>query len=665
VELSNLTNSQLAELAREAGITDAELNAPVETPVDAKSGVGFGTRVGMAFKGNEQERLNYLAEQYGADKVRMGTRGRPEVFDGRKWIVADPKGLDIGDAADFIAGIPEGIGSAIGFAGGATAGSIVPGPGTVLGGIGGAAAGGAAGNAVKQAIGAMLPGANTMSVGDRATEGVQAGVLGGAFPALGVAAKGVKNAVMTGSSRVLDAAMPGTSLTKATRDAPNLNPQFVAEGQGLEGAVNRIAGGDDFAFTAGQRTGSQEVLKLEDFAKNSRAAGERFWQSYRTNVAAIDRGFENLANRAATNPESRLTIGTQMRELLEQSDEQLLGMRSAQAQHDYAIAAQLLGNQVAVRPRNLRQELAEIIRSNRTSEGTDMALAQSGVEEMSQIPRMMTVQDLNVFTQKYGTIGYGKGDQTLFANLGEADRTKMAKRLFRAINQDIDAALANPVTDPAARMGMDALRTAKNNFAQATRQAEQLRELSVSKLLGKTDGPALEKIPDRILSMSPAEIRETMAFVDTARPELAEQIRRLAIDRIRDAGIDGVRVRGTIPTSPAALLRAFPNDERLHALFGRGTEATDLMAMRDATQRISRMGGFTGESPTAPRERVTGGILAAPAAIRDSVHSNRIANQTLGRGQVSPGQLPPNTGPGATTGRAATYMLSDFLLGND
>lgn len=661
MDLTTLTNSQLMELARQAGV------APEEAPVDARSGVGFGTRVGMAFKGNEDERLNYLKEQFGADKVRMGSRGRPEVFDNGKWVVADPRGFDIGDAADFVAGIPEAVGSALGFAAGAAGGTaLAPGVGTVAGGIGGSAVGAGVGNVVKQAIGAALPGQNTMGAGDRLVEGGQAALLGGLLPGGSVAAAAAKKGTGGVATRVVDAAMPGTSLGRATKEAPKLNPQFTAEGQGLEATVNRLAGGDDFALTAGQRTGSQELLKLEDFAKNSRAAGERFWQSYKTNVNAIDRAFENLASQAAKNPESRLTIGTQMRQLLEEADDQLLDMRRTQAARDYAIATQFLGDTVAVRPRNLRHELGEIIRANRTSQGVDMALAEDAIKEMGQIPRMMTVKDLNVFTQKYGTIGYGKGDQSLFSNLGEADRTKVAKRLFVALNKDIDAALANQATDPTAKAGMDALRIAKNNFAQATRQAEQLRDLAVSRLVGKVDGPALEKVPDRIFAMSPAEIRETMAFIDTAKPELADQIRRLAIDRIRDAGEQGVRVRGTIPTSPAAILRAFPNDERLKALFGdQSPVPTDMMALRDSTQRLARMGGFVGESPTAPRERVTGGILAVPAAMRDSIQSNRIANATLGRGSVNPGQMPPATNPMATTQRAGGYLLSDFLLGND
>jgi hypothetical protein len=159
---------------------DAVAKRKIIRSADTKTGAPFTTRAGLSFKADDEGKLNYLASKYGGrENVMQGSDGElyfksPE----GKWASVEEKGIGLGDIGDAVGGTVEALPSVVG--GIATAN---PGVAALLSG---------AGTAVKQGIGAALPGEEAVSLGDRAKNIGLSAVLGGVGQKVAnVAVKGI------------------------------------------------------------------------------------------------------------------------------------------------------------------------------------------------------------------------------------------------------------------------------------------------------------------------------------------------------------------------------------------------------------------------------------------------------------------------------------------
>src|SRR5688572_5203298 len=178
MDLSQVSTEELQQMAADM---QARLDSPDVAGVDKTQGADFLTRAGASFKSDPAERLSFVKKRLGADNVATTANG--EIVwrkpGDKRWRAFDESGLSLADVADFVGDVPEVVGGAIGATAGATVGSAVPGAGTVAGSVGGAAAGSAVGNVIKQAVSAVLPGEESVRLGDRAKDVAISAALGG------------------------------------------------------------------------------------------------------------------------------------------------------------------------------------------------------------------------------------------------------------------------------------------------------------------------------------------------------------------------------------------------------------------------------------------------------------------------------------------------------
>lgn len=100
-------------------------------PVNPSASMDIGGRIALRAAPTEEERSSYLNTEYGQGNWVQAAGNRFFVKQndgkgGKEWVINDPKGLDVGDFAEFAGRVPEVV------AGFIAASSMVPGPGSAI-----------------------------------------------------------------------------------------------------------------------------------------------------------------------------------------------------------------------------------------------------------------------------------------------------------------------------------------------------------------------------------------------------------------------------------------------------------------------------------------------------------------------------------------------------
>lgn len=248
-----------AELASR-GLDSTTLDAQILKKADQ---VGAPSRIRAVVGGFSGEDKIKVLRQFYPDAEPVGVDNF--VFtnpDTGKLTVYDPSGLDFADVASVTQDILKGVGGTVGAGLGATAGSVVPGPGTLAGAVGGAALGTAAGQALFDAFVPTMGIDDPRGLGSRAADLGMAAVEGGVGQAGGaVVVAGIKGAVkgaIRGGKAGAEAIGRAIDEFGPTGAVPSAG---VASGsrflQGAESALSKFAGSAGVMAKAAKDTASK------------------------------------------------------------------------------------------------------------------------------------------------------------------------------------------------------------------------------------------------------------------------------------------------------------------------------------------------------------------------------------------------------------------------
>lgn len=573
--------------------TDLATGAPLAA--EGPSPASFGQRMAAGFKSSPKSERNYYASQFGAENVRLSREDAVEIKDPKtgQWRAADPSGFDMGDIADMVGGVPEVLGGAVGGLVGGVTGFFGAGVGAIPGSIGGAAVGTAGGNAVRQAIGAMLPGQDVETLGQRAADVGIAGALGGV-------GEGVGRVAYTG---VIKPAVQAVYRGALREGAP-----AAAEAAAIERSINRGAapGAQAFQFTPGETTGGRALLMVEDAARNDFASADQFYRHAQANLGAMrDKALRVVDDvRGGVRPMSDTAVGHELGRMFNQIDEGMLEALEDRARREFAVLDTGPARRIGFDTPNLQNTLARLVTDDTNSRGVPGAVAEGVARLRDELPERMTPHDMHTYLKRWGRTGYGKGDKTFMERLGDDDRAKMARTMFRALSQDIDMAAQSQ--QPGHTM-VRALRQAKDNFRAGLEEIDSWQNGLYAKVVGDRGPESAGRIVDSLFRLNPTEMRSVMTVIGY-RPEVANAVRASWIERAFTKSQERALSRaGTGEWFNARTFAdALGNTQQLEALFGRTHREVlnDLITMQRAVGRMNSR-AFIGESPSAGRTKMS------------------------------------------------------------
>lgn len=541
-------------------------------------GASFMQRMGASFKSSPESERRFYEAQFGAGNARLTRDNQVEVrgADG-KWRRADPEGLDLGDIADVAGSLPELVLGAGGAIVGGAGGLFGVGVGAIPGAIGGGAAGSAAGNVIKQAVGAALPGEDAETLLQRAGEVGLAGALGGVGEGVGqVAYRGVvKPATQALYRRAVAGGAPA-----------------AAEARAIERSVNRGAAphAPTFQFTPGEETGGRALLMAEDAARNTLAGADLFYKQGQRNLAALSEKAARLVDEVAggQRPMSALGVGSNVQSVFKEVDDAMLGALSDRAERDFAFLKDPIANRMRFDLPNFKQTLANLASRDINSVGRPGAVAEGITKLTQELPDQFTARDINLYLQRFGRTGYGKGDKGFLEQLGDSDRAKMAKQLFAAMSKDVEEIAAS--NQPGHTLAK-ALRGAKDNYAAGLAEIDDWQNGLFAKVVGDYGPESAGRIADNLRKLNPDELKSVMTVVGY-RPEVANAVRANWIERAYTTSQEKMlsRAGGSATMfNGRAFADALGTPRQLEALFGRTHREvlSDLILLQRAVGRMN------------------------------------------------------------------------------
>lgn len=570
-------------------IGDAAL-APAQSeraaPED-QSGASFMQRLGAGFKGSPQSEANYYEALNGPGSARVTRDGAVEIMDpaSGKWKRANPHGLDMGDVAGFVGNLPEIIGGAGGAIVAGAAGGAAGGIGAIPAAIAGGVAGSAGGNVVRQAIGALLPGQEAETLGQRATD------VGGAF-VLGGVGEGAGQLAYHGAIRpVAQALMRGA----ATKGAPSL-----AEAGAIEASMNRGAapGSAPFKLLPGEATGDRTLQMVEEAARKDVSGAQLFAARTSQDVAAVrDKALRMVDDvRGGARPVSDLMLGGKVGGVFKEVDDAMESALQARADTDFAFLKDPIANRFRFDTPNFDDALGRLRSADVNSLGNAGPVAEGIDKLVADLPQRMTAKDLNLYLKRFGRIGYGKGDQTFLEKLGDADKVKVAKQMFAALSADVEQAAASG--QPGHTLAT-ALRGAKDRYAAGLGEMRDWQDGLFAKVVGDYGPESASKIVDNIYKLKPDELKSVMTVIGY-KPEVANAVRANYVERAFNKSQEKMMSRaGPGPWFDAdSFAKALGDSAQIEALFGRTHREVlnDVVMMRRAVARMSSREFNTGTS---------------------------------------------------------------------
>lgn len=552
--------------------------APAQPSAD-EGGASFWQRTQAGFKSSPESERNYYAAKLGADNARLNpnTRGVEVRGADGAWRPVDPEGFDLGDIADMAGGVPEAIGGLIGGIGGGIAGAAGGlGVGAIPGAIAGAAGMSAAGNVVKQAIGAMIPGEEVETLGQRAAQ-------------VGIA--GLTGAVGEGAGQLVTHGVVRPLVTAKLRGAMQRGAAEAAEAVAIEARINAnlAPGSKPFKMTAGEATGDRALTMSEDFARNSLVGAERFWEHSQANLNALrGKALELIDSVRAGGPQmSDQAAGAGLQQIVADIDSGMKGALDDLADRVFPVKDLPIANRVRFDTPNVNETLGRLRNADVNSLGVAGATAEGIDKIVAELPQRLTLKDMDLYLRRWGRTGYGKGDKGFMESLGDTDRTRVAKQLFAALSADVEAAAAS--NQPGHTLAKR-LRDAKDAYGAGLEEMRQWDDGLFKKVVGDYGPESAARIADNISRLKPDELKSVMT-VAGMRPDVVNAVRANWVERAFAASQRKARGAGT-QFNAREFSRALGTPQQIEAIFGRTHPEVlqDLVALQRAAARLSDAG---------------------------------------------------------------------------
>lgn len=662
-------------------VTSSSDKPTAEDFADANTttGADFMTRIGASFKMTDEGKLGYLKSKYGDANVFRAPDG--EIYFREKPNARltrfDERGLTLKDLADFAGDTPGIVLSTLGALGGTVA---TPGPGNVAG----AAAGAAAGNAIKQNISNALPGDDSMSAVDR------------------VVSMGTDAVLAGGTQYGVNKLVPLADLGRPSNVVALAAQKAVA----APGAQRVIADAVDTGIpvTTAEATGSKVMRSLEDFARRVPFVRDRFEafdrEQAQAAVTKINRVMDDLIPEAQTD----LRAGQRMQQAFDDTLDRLVTMRREQARNDFGLVGKLSDGKPIIDAKNLRAEIRSLIEEFDVPGAGDANAALVNrakvlLEEIKQpkpgeFAPQLTADQVNRLLQIYSKASAGKG--AIFDQLDKAQQRMIGARLHRALESDLDSAVATMekiTSEPAGEVAKmyvrdpskpeqiqqagkiaEALKKARENYRLASEPINEVRDSVIGKYLGTETPRTPERIADAMLKMKPSEMQTAFRLLGSADPQLKEGTARLFVERAlsnsTEQTADGVRF------SAAKFLKALPDEDMAAVLTGGTAPGMEMKKVVNVLQRVAQKPAEG--SQTAGRlitwSMLGGGgaalLIAEPISTSlglgtTYLTANRIANAMLTpQGRQALTTLATTSEPTKRSLAAASYLIGQQTVGS-
>lgn len=221
-------------------------------------------------------------------------------------------------------------------------------------------------------------------------------------------------------------------------------------------------------------------------------------------------------------------------------------------------------------------------------------------------------KELQVALASVGDAAKGKG--VIFKDLETEAQRGPAKKLFAALNRDLDDAIDE------GRAGAAALKRARDQYREDSILIDELEETALGKLFKGIDAkqPNPEQVGTALLQMVPSEINQTMRVLGENNPALVEGLQEWVLHRaIKSAEVVGQAGAESTSWVPAKMLNLLHGQKSTQPGFG-GVVASSASEAFDA---------WFGSNPKLHRRVMTG----MEAVQRIMVNNERTGGKTVAR----------------------------------
>lgn len=413
-------------------------------------------------------------------------------------------------------------------------------------------------------------------------------------------------------------------------------------------------------FSAGELTGNQTVMGLEDALANRTSSSDKFAAANQAKTDAIIGGFKKTLDKIHPQTTSRAGTGEKLSAAYKSTLDKLIAARRGQASVEAEAADLQAGGKPVIEPKNFIATVQKFIKESESPTATPAQQAAGKeaakmLENLTEKPpkessivltdksgvpipktvvpktyKRITAQDLQNGLQAYGDGAYsGKG---IWKKLDTASDRRFSVEAKEALQADLDAA-ADAST--AAR----ALKKFRDNYRVNSQKISDIEKTTIGKIVGGAEHDSQgnlvvspEAMADKFSAMEPTELKNTMKFLDKNHPDVAKMVRRYTLEKALVEATEGRGQRGTGTTKPfakAEFVTKLPSDEKMNALFNDPKAAKDVNDVASAMNRLIDFGASRKGPQTAQRSDTLTTMNWKLGAIYKSLLSDSLADDLL------------------------------------
>lgn len=451
--------------------------------------------------------------------------------------------------------------------------------------------------------GAMQAGTQPVTGGEFAPQKLEQMESGAA---LGAAVPAALRGGMSAAERTFGPNIMAT-LANMTNSRANATP-FAREGEDLAERTG-------VRMTPGQVSGGKTQTALENWSRQSIFSADKAFEADQRIAGDAIRHLDRIMDSVSRNPASEAMIGTQLQTAARGAVVRIAAQREAIATQQYGAIDRMLNGKAFVRPSNAIKEAEAIIREYGSVATPE---AERVVAQATRLREQLSRKEAYTFTEAQKNRGYygrgARGDANVFDDVNRDINRKVATRLFKAFDADIEQSAnglsgKGPGLVPAGSVGLaDAIKAANGNYRRYSELIEFTKNHPIARLFGNEmklgDVARFNTIPpERVIArlgqMKPTELQMVRDYMDVNAPEAWQQYKRLLIEK----AVDEARTLPTsaggnvVPFNASRFVRALGGDKperikQLNAVFS----ADELSQLDDAFKVARRLGDNFGRN---------------------------------------------------------------------
>ena len=320
----------------------------------------------------------------------------------------------------------------------------------------------------------------------------------------------------------------------------------------------------------------------------------------------------------------------------------LIETRRSQANEDIKTIKQQFGDDKLVRPDNLRSALENFIGEGNTPIATDAQKA--AASQAQKILNNIKDSNLSLTDVQRGLEFFGDAAKTgkgLWKNLETASDRRFANAAKKALEADLDY-MADSSNRMAKGRGAQLLIDFRNNYKNSSQKIQDIKDTTIGRVIGNaardSEGNLVltpEAIVNKVASMTPTDLSKTINFLDKIDTGAANQMRRHILESSLRNAIEGKGLRGEGTTKDFAkseFIKNLPDRQKLNALLGDSSAATDIVDIAAAMNRLIDWGAEQKGSQTAQRLDVLSGLTKG--VVRTFIKT--VTSESLGENLLNP-----------------------------